>query len=383
MIDFKSLFLLDPEVVYLNHGSFGATPRPVFAAYQEWQRRLEWQPVRFITHELWDHLASARRILGDYLATGQNNLVFIPNATFGLNIIARSLNIGPGDEVLTTDHEYGACDNVWEFLSQKKGFCYVRQPISLPVSTPEAIVEQLWQGVSPRTKVIFMSHITSATALCFPVSEICQRARAEGILTIVDGAHAPGQIPLDLTAVNADFYFGNAHKWMCSPKGAAFLYARPDRQPLLEPLVVGWGWGKNRTVSFGSDFLDGQQWLGTNDVSAYLAVPEAIRFQQAHNWTAVRLQCHDLLRQAMQRIGRLTGLPPLYPDGAGFYHQMAAIPLPALRNSDTFKAQLYDAYRIEVPILTWNGRHFIRVSVQAYNTSDDIDTLLYALAALL
>ena len=379
----KSHFLLNPDIVFLNHGSFGATPRPVFAEYQEWQRCLEQQPVQFIVNELWDYLAFAREKLGAFIGANPSDLVFIPNSTFGLNVVARSLKLRPGDEVLTTNHEYGACDNVWHFLSQKHGFRYVQQSISLPVVSPEAIVEQLWQGVTPHTKYIFLSHITSATALCFPVAEICRRAREEGIITIIDGAHAPGQIPLDLKAIDPDFYFGNTHKWLCSPKGSAFLFARADKQPLIEPLVIGWGWGQNRTLTFGSDFLDYMQWLGTNDLSAYLSVPAAIRFQEEHNWTAVRNQCHVLLSQAMHSICTLTGLPPIYPEGGGFYHQMATIPLPQLVDTEAFKVQLYEAYKVEVPIVTWNGRHFIRISIQAYNTPSDVDTLLEALGTLL
>lgn len=381
----KTHFLLDPDVVFLNHGSFGATPKPVFAAYQEWQRRLERQPVYFISHELWDHLAHAREQLGRYVGVPGSDLVFIPNSTFGLNVVARSLPLGPDDEVLTTNHEYGACDNVWHFLSQKQGFRYVQQPITLPVTSAEAIVDQLWQGVTPRTRFIFLSHITSATALTFPIAEICRRARAAGIITIIDGAHAPGQLPLDLTAIAPDFYFGNTHKWLCSPKGSAFLYARPDQQALIEPLVVGWGWGDGRTLTFGSNFLDYTQWLGTNDLSAYLAVPDAIQFQEAHNWTAVRAQCHTLLRQTMHQIGELTGLPSIYPadSHAGFYHQMATIPLPQLANVEAFKMALLNQFRVEVPIVTWNGRHFIRVSIQAYNTPQDVEVLLEALAVLL
>lgn len=379
----KSQFLLDPAVIFLNHGSFGATPRPVFETYQAWQLRMERQPVRFIINELPKHLADARRVLGSYLNAGQDDVVYVPNATFGLNVIARSLDLQPGDEVLTTDHEYGACDNVWRFLARKKGFTYRKQPIPLPATTAAAIVEQLWQGVTPQTRVIFISHISSSTALCFPASEICQRARAAGILTIVDGAHAPGQIPLDLTAMAADFYFGNAHKWMCSPKGAAFLFARPERQHLLEPLVVGWGWGDERAFTFGSDFLDYQQWLGTNDVSAYLSVPAAIAFQEEHNWTAVGTQCHTLLARAVGAICDLTGLPSIYPDDADFYFQMATIPLPPLADREAFKAQLYDRYRIEAPLVEWNGRFFIRISVQGYNSQADLDTLIHALQQLL
>ena len=380
----KTNFLLDPDVVFLNHGSFGATPKPVFANYQAWQLRLERQPVYFIQHELFNHLAKARRQLGNFVGANPDDLVFVPNATFGLNVVARSLALSPDDEVLTTDHEYGACNHVWQFLSQKQGFRYVQQPISLPATTPEAMVEQLWQGVTSRTRIIFLSHISSATAVCFPVAEICRRARQAGILTIIDGAHAPGQLPLDLQAIEPDFYFGNLHKWLCAPKGAAFLYSRPDQQALIEPLVVGWGWGSARTMTFGSDFLDYNQWLGTNDMSAYLAVPAAIQFQADHDWTAVRQSCHRLLTETMHQICTLTGLPSIYPDDdAGFYHQMATIPLPQLTDPETFKAALLQQFKVEAPIVTWNGRHYIRVSVQAYNTQRDLDTLLEALRNLL
>lgn len=209
----KTQFLLDPDVVFLNHGSFGATPRPVFKAYQQWQLHMERQPVQFFITEIADHFANARQSLAAFLQAGSNDLVFVPNATFGVNIVARSLLLGPGDEVLTTNHEYGACENVWRFLSQKQGFSYRQQSIPLPLPNDEAIVDLLWQGVTEKTKVIFLSHITSSTAVRFPVQEICQRAREAGILTVVDGAHAPGQIPLNLTQIGADFYTGNCHKW--------------------------------------------------------------------------------------------------------------------------------------------------------------------------
>jgi len=383
MAAFKELFLLDPEVLFLNHGSFGATPRPVFEAYQAWQRRLERQPVQFIVTDLPRYFETARQLLGNYLNADKNDLVYVPNATFGLNIVARSLPLQEGDEVLTTNHEYGACDRVWRFVSQKKGFHYRQQPIALPVTSPEEIVEQLWQGVTPQTSVIFISHITSSTALCFPVAQICKLARAAGILTVIDGAHAPGQVPLDLKAIDADFYCGNAHKWLCGPKGSGFLYTRPDRQHLVEPLVVSWGWGEERMLSYGSDYLDYLQWVGTNDPAAYLAVPAAIEFQQAHNWTAIRQTCHRLVQQAMHRICELTGLAPLYPDHAGFYHQMATIPLPPIADLLALKQRLYEEYRVEIPLLEWHGCPYIRISIQAYNTQKDVDALLDALTILL
>ena len=211
MLDLKQHFLLDPDIHFLNHGSFGACPRPVFEAYQEWQRRLERQPVLFLGRELVGYEHQARQALGEYLHAEADDLVFVPNVTHGVNIVARSLSLGPGDEILTTNHEYGACDNTWEYLCRKSGTHYIHQPLPTPLESDEEIVAQLWQAVTPRTRLIFLSHITSPTAMILPVGAICQRARQEGILTLIDGAHAPGQILVDLEAIEADFYTGNCH----------------------------------------------------------------------------------------------------------------------------------------------------------------------------
>ncbi|MFQ5341547.1 MAG: aminotransferase class V-fold PLP-dependent enzyme [Anaerolineae bacterium] len=383
MPSLKNLFLLDPEVVFLNHGSFGATPRPVFEAYQAWQRRVEAQPVSFLATELFDHLRHARQALADFVGARADDLAFVPNATFGINVVAHSLNLDSGDEILTTDHEYGACDNAWEFISRKTGASYVHQPIPLPATSSDEIVEQVWSGVTPRTKVIFISHITSATALHLPVETICRRAREAGILTVVDGAHAPGQIAVDLAAIQADFYAGNCHKWLSAPKGSAFLYTDHDRQELIEPLIVSWGWGEDATFTTGSRYLDNLQWWGTMDPSAFLSVPAAIQFQKEHNWPAVRRRCHTLVGQAVRRICDLTGLAPLYPHDRGFYHQMAIAPLPTIHDLPAFKERLYEEYCVEVPCVQWNEQQFIRVSVQGYNTQADIDRLIVALEHLI
>jgi isopenicillin-N epimerase len=378
----RELFLLDPDVTFLNHGSFGATPRPVFEVFQDWQRRLERQPVQFLATDIGPFLAEARAALGAYLNVSGDDLVYVPNATFGVNVVARSLGLGPGDEVLATDHEYGACERVWQFLSGKRGFSYIRQPIALPLTTGEAIIDQLWQGVTPRTRVIFISHITSPTAALFPVEAICARARAAGIVTVIDGAHAPGQIPLDLAVVGADFYAGNCHKWLCAPKGSAFLYARPERQPLIEPLIVGWGWNSLPIFSFGSAFLDYLQYPGTADYSAYLSVPAAIRFQAGYDWPDVRQRCHDLAVEAIGRIHDLTGLAAIYPVDSEFFVQMALAGLPPIDDIAAFKKQLYQKFKVEIPCYEWNGRPYIRISVQGYNRPEDIDKLLEALKKL-
>lgn len=382
MTDFKSLFLLDPDVVFLNHGSFGATPRPVFDTYQQWQHQLELQPVHFITKQLSGHLATARQAMGDYINSHPDNLVLVPNATYAANIVANSLQLGAGDEVITTDHAYGACDNAWQFHSQKKGFTLIRQPISFPITSDEQIIEELWQAVTPRTKVLFLSHITSSTAQRFPIKAICQRAKEAGILTVIDGAHAPGQIPLDMDDLQADFYLGNVHKWLCGPKGVAFLYTRPGIQHLIQPLVIGWGWGENRTLTFGSDYLDYLQFLGTDDLAGYLSVPSAIEFQAQNDWPTVQKSCHKLLTEGVERVVNLTGIPSCYIDDS-YYHQMAIIPLPPIADLPAFKDQLYDQYRIEIPCIQWQDHQFIRISIQAYNTPRDIDILLQALENLL
>jgi isopenicillin-N epimerase len=378
----KSLFLLDPKVTFLNHGSFGATPAPVFSAYQAWQRHIESQPVRFFVNEFGEHLAKARHALGCYVNAEPDEIVYIPNSTVALNIIARSLKLGLNDVVLTTDHEYGACNNIWHFLSQKQRFIYKQQAIPLPIESDEAFVEQFWQAVTSDTKVIFLSHISSATAATFPIEEICRRARDRGILTIIDGAHAPGQLPLDMAHIGADFYFGNAHKWLCSPKGAAFLFAREEVQAMLEPLVVSWGWGDNKDFSYGSNFLDYLQWTGTTDISAYLTVPAAIEFQDKHNWTAVRQQCHLLLQKALTKVTQLTGLASPYPNDT-FYHQMGIAPLPRLTDIKTFKTELTNQFQVEIPCIEWQDHHFIRISIQGYNSEEDVETLLNALQQLI
>ena len=379
-MNLKSLFLLRPDMTFLNHGSFGACPRPVFETYQAWQRELELQPVEFLGRRFNDLMAQARSRLAAYLGAGAADIVFVPNATTGVNIVAHSLALRPGDEVLATDHEYGATDRAWRLLCRKQGAVYINQPIPLPVTTPEAVLEQLWAGVTPRTRVIFLSHITSPTALTWPVKAICQRARAAGILTVVDGAHAPGQIPLDLLDLGADFYTGNCHKWLCAPKGAGFLFARPDVQHLIEPLIISWGWESEKPGS--SRFVDYLEWTGTHDIAAYLSAPAAIDFQAAHDWERVRRACRPLVSQARQQINALTGQAPICPDDDVWFRQMATMRLPAC-DTEVLKERLWNERRIEAPIITWNREPFVRVSVQGYNDEADIERLVAALAALL
>jgi isopenicillin-N epimerase len=374
------LFLVRKDIAFLNHGSYGACPRPVFEAYQGWQRELERQPVEFLGRRVKGLLAEARAALADFVGTAADNLVFVPNATTGVNAVARSLAFQPGDEVLATDLEYGAIDRTWGYYCERQGARYVRQPIALPVTTAEAFVEQLWAGVTERTRVIAISHITSSTALIFPIGEICRRARAAGILTVIDGAHGPGQVDLALDDLGADFYVGNCHKWLCAPKGAGFLFARPERQGLLEPFVISWGYHAERPGP--SLFIDHYEWTGTNDPAAYLAVPAAVAFQREHDWARVRAACHLLAREARERIGALTGLPQIAPDSSEWWGQMCTLPLPPI-DAAALHDRLWEEYGVEVPVGARVGAGSLRVSIQAYNRREDVDRLVEGLEALL
>jgi len=375
----KSLFLLDPEVTFLNHGSFGATPRPVLENYQEWQRRLEKQPVLYLVRENQEHFRTARKELASYLKTDSDNLVFVPNATFGVNVIARSLDFQPGDELLTSNHEYGACDNIWAFLSQKIGLKVVQQEIPMPLPSKEEMIETIWEGVSEKTRLIFLSQITSPTAIRLPVEEICQRARETGILILVDGAHAPGQLDLDLDNLGADFYTGNCHKWLMAPKGSAFLHIQPEHQDLVDPLVVSWGWGENCPYDNDSRLQAILEWWGTKDPAAYFSTPAAIEFQREYDWDQVRIECRKMLTVALRKIEELTGLPSIYGKDEGSFIQIGAAEWPANWKPESLQSWLYDTHKIEIPVIHWEDRWLIRASVQGYNGQEDLYLLVEAL----
>lgn len=379
MRNLKKYFQLDPAVTFLNHGSFGATPKPVFREYQRWQRISENQPVEFYGRRFADLMRESRVALGDYLGTDAKNLVYAQNVTIALNIVARSLELGPGDEVLSTNHEYGALDRTWRFLSKERGFTYINQPVDL--SSHRAFIESFLRGVTSNTKIIFLSHITSPTATIFPVEEIIRHAKEKNIITVIDGAHAPGQIPLHLDSLGADFYGGNLHKWLCAPKGAGFLYAHPEVQRLLKPLVVSWGYEPE--LPGDSTFIDHHEWWGTRDISAFLTVPTAIQFQREHDWAEVGAACRHLAVDTWKRIHDLTGCAPLHSDPKLWFAQMIVATLPADTDLAALKARLYDEYRIEIPVIGWHEKKLIRLSVQGYNTKRDMDKLLFALKKLL
>jgi isopenicillin-N epimerase len=371
----RDLWLLDPKWIFLNNGSFGACPKPVFEKYQWWQREMERQPVEFIGRRLPGLLADARAKLAAFLNTQAHCVVYVTNITVGANIAARSIPLKAGDEVLTTDQEYGAILNTFDYICGKAGATLKRQHIAMPVTTREAFVEQFWSGVTPRTRAVYLSHIAAPTALIFPVKEICRRARAAGILSFVDGAHAVGQLPLDMADIGADFYSSNLHKWCCAPRGSAFLYARPEVHHLVEPLTVSFGYDPKKPNE--RRLVEYLEYIGTRDCSSFLAVPTALEFLAEHNWEKVRLQCHELARQFRERMANLTGLAPLSPDSTDWFMQMAAAPLPPC-NYGRVGERLRNDYHIEIPV----GAN-IRLSAQAFVTQGDVDILLGALEKIL
>lgn len=354
MKNLKNEFLLDPGVVFLNHGSFGACPRPVFEEYQRLQRELERQPVEFLALErrFAGLLDEARRELARYVGSDDGNLAFAANTSSALNTVVRSLDLGPGDEVLLGDAEYGGLEIMWEHVRRRTGVTIERRPF-----------EELEPGTG--TKVVFCSHVEWTTGRVNDLAPLVAAARAAGALAIVDGAHAPGQIELDLEAIGADVYAGNCHKWLSAPKGSAFLYVRPGLQEAIVPDVVSWDFVD------GAAFHERHRWQGTRDPSAYLAVPAAIRFQAEHDWPAVRERCHELLAQLE--------LPfePLADD----YVQMRGF---RVEHPDPpeLKRRLYDDYRVEVPVFETPHGWVLRVSVQAYNDQSDLSALRTALGKL-
>ena len=373
----RDLFHLDPGVTFLNHGSFGATPRAVLAEAQRWQVEMERQPVAFLQRRFLELMESVRRPLAAYVNADPSDLVLVPNATVALNVVARSLRLGPGDEVVASEHEYGAMDRLWRGVCAAAGAEY--RTVPAPLSDHMAFAEALWSAVTPRTRVLFVSHLTSPTALILPAAELCRRARRSGIISVVDGAHAPGQIPVDLAALGSDFYAANCHKWLCAPKGSAFLHARPAAQPLIRPLVASWGDAGFATT--GRPFLDELQWTGTRDLSAWLAIPAALRFREENGGEQVSARCRDLARESRRELHAITRTDPLCPESAEWFAQMFAVTLPPC-DGPRLQAELLARHGVEVPVTRWRGRPLLRVSVQGYNGAGDLARLATALAEI-
>jgi isopenicillin-N epimerase len=376
------LWSLDPNITFLNHGSFGACPIAVLKHQQSLQAQMEAAPVRFFAMELEALIDEARQALAHFVGADAAGLVFVPNATAGVNTVLRSLSFQPGDELLTTNHEYNASRNALNFVAQQSGATVIVADVPFPIDEPGQVIEAVLSGISGKTRLVLLDHVTSQTGLIFPLQPLIEALTQRGIEVLVDGAHAPGMIPLNLKELGATYYTGNCHKWMCNPKGAAFLAVAAERTQ-LRPLAISHG--ANSLRGDRSRFHLEFDWTGTVDPTAYLCIPETIRYMGSLSpggWTELMagnrqkaLAARDLLCQALNIN------PPCPQD------MMAAMGVLPLPNGcvETLKDDLFQRFKIEVPIIPWHGssNRLIRVSAQLYNTPTDYDVLARALVKLL
>jgi isopenicillin-N epimerase len=383
----RDLWTLEKDVTYLNHGSFGACPASVLAEQARLRARLEAQPVRFMLRELEPMLDAARAALAAFLGADAADLGFVPNATTGVNAVLRSLTFAPGDEIVTTDHAYGACRNALDYVAARSGARVVVATVPFPLRGPDEVVTPILAAVGDRTRLALLDHVTSPTALVWPLAELVTKLRARGVETLVDGAHAPGMIPLALDGLGAGYYTGNCHKWLCAPKGAAFLHVRRDLQSGLVPTTVSHGATSSRTDKSRFQLLF--DWVGTTDPTAALCVPAALAFMgslQPGGWPKVMAANHALALHARDRLCAALGVSP--PAPGAMLGSMASIPLPdeAVRAEglDPLQDSLWHQDRIEVPVHVWPAppRRLIRVSAQLYNGAEDYDRLAAALGRL-
>ncbi len=376
----QSKFLLNPAITYLNFGSFGACPKPIFEDYQKWQLELEREPVQFVTVNGPRYLKASREALAKYIHCDADDVVYVTNPSYGINIIVKSLQLNADDEILSTNLEYGALDRTWNYYCKKAGAKYVRQEISLPLVSKEQFIEDFFSGLTNKTKAIFISHVTSATALIFPVKEICDMAKAKGLFAIIDGAHVPGHISLNIEELQPDVYTGACHKWMCAPKGCSFLYIKKEWQHLFDPLVISWGYESAAPSS--SQFLDYHQTQGTRDISAFLSVPKAIEFLNENSWLKVADDCRHLAHSNYIRFCNLLNTQPLCPVTDEFLGQMCSIPITTSQH-EKLQRLLFEKYRIEIPVMKQGDHVFLRYSIQAFNTQEDLDILYKALEEII
>jgi isopenicillin-N epimerase len=385
----RGFWPLDPNVTFLNHGSFGCCPSPVLKFQRAIQDRLERQPVGFLVDEfevLWDQ---SRRALARFVGADPNDLVYVTNATTGVNTVLRSLDFRPGDELIVTDHEYNACRCALDFAAGQTGARVVLVKIPFPLTSPQEVEDAVLERVTRRTRIVLLDHITSQTGLVLPVERIVRELNRRGVESLIDGAHAPGMVPLDLEEIGATYYAGNAHKWLCAPLGTALLHVRRDRQKNIRPLVISHGANSRRTDR--SRFLLEFGWMGTADGSAWLSAPEALRVigaLLAGGWPAVMRRNRALALTARQLLCEVLQIPPPCPDE--MIGSLAAVPLPDMRRADIarisggldpLRVRLLREYGIEVPVTPWPAppKRLLRVSAQLYNSLPQYERLVEVL----
>ncbi|MBE9009622.1 aminotransferase class V-fold PLP-dependent enzyme [Pseudanabaenaceae cyanobacterium LEGE 13415] len=379
----KEFWSLDPNCTFLNHGSFGACPIPVLEVQQAFRSRLERQPLRFLGREFEPLLDQAREALAAFLGASVEELVFVPNATTGVNAVLRSLIFSPSDELLTTSQEYNACRNALDFVAERSGAKVVVAEVPFPIDSPNQVIESILAKVSDRTKLALIDHVISQTGLVFPIAQIVQALSDRGIDTLIDGAHAPGMVDVNLSQLGATYYASTCHKWMCAPKGAAFLYVKKDKQSEIRPLTISHGANSPRRDR--SRFQLEFDWMGTDDPTAYLTVPSAIEFMNSllpGGWAELRASNRSKALSARNLLCNLLNVAPPCPEE--MIGSLATIPLPDGSYIELQDA-LYEKFNIEVPIVPvpQAPKRLIRISAQIYNTIQQYEYLGKSLQTLL
>jgi isopenicillin-N epimerase len=384
----------EPGLTFLTHGTFGACPRPIVERRAELVRELEANPIRFYTRDYEERFDAARSEVAAFLNADREGTVVVPNATTGVATVLESLRLRPGDELLTNDHEYNATLNALGAVAERAKARVVRVSIPLPIRHPEEVVEAHLAAVTPHTRLALISHVTSPSALVFPIETLVRELARLGVDTLVDAAHAPGMVPLDLDALGAAYWTGNGHKWLCGPKSAGVLVVREDRRSAVLPLVTGHGRNDTRTdrPSLWREF----DWPGTADPTAFLALPDAIRLVgglQLGGWPAHMAANHELAVASRRMLNERLGLEPIAPES--MVGAMASIRLPDVLDEDGANAivhSLAEDERIEVPIVVFPVRgarppgappthNLLRISAQRYNEPSDYERLAEALVA--
>lgn len=392
MPDFRSHWTLDPAVTFLNHGSFGACPRVVLERQRELREQMEREPVRFFVREAPAMLADVRAALGEFAGADPEGLALVRNATEGANAVLRSLPLDPGDELLVTDHEYNACRNILDFVAARAGAVVRVVEIPFPIRDADLARQAIVRAATDRTRLALIDHISSQTALIFPIERIVRDLEARGIDVLVDGAHAPATVDLDLDRLGAAYYTGNAHKWLCAPKGAAFLYVRADRRERVRPAIISHG--ANAPDDGRPRFRHEFDWLGTDDPTPWLCIPQAIEFMSGlvqGGLDELRRRQHEILLRGRDLLLDALGIDAPAPDAMlGF---MASLPLPDRDSAapagawdiDPVQETLFRDHAIEVPVMPWPSppRRLLRISAAPYNDLADYEKLARALRVVI
>jgi isopenicillin-N epimerase len=373
---------LDPNHIFMNHGCFGARPRSVLEA--QWKARLQFEarPVNWLERQRDQHIDRAKAALGEFAGMQPSNFGFVTNATSAINAVLRSLKFDADDELLTTNHVYNAVRQTMKHIAQRHSARYVEAPVPLPLRNPEQVTELIVRALTPQTRILVIDHITSPTSIIFPVQDIVGICAKRGVDVLIDGAHAPGMIPLDVESINAAYYTGNLHKWVCAPPGAAFLWVRSDRQPGIHPATI--------SHFLDDGFVDEFNWQATRDISPWVSVEHALTYMEGFGWDRVMEHNHQLAVWVQAMLCDRWDVEPATPMDGSMIGSMTTVPLPEqerLRQrfeNDILKLRdaLYAQHNIEVPIVDWDDRWWIRPSCQIYNLPQHYERLADAVLKL-